>query len=89
MHQANLEACPTEEILLIGDPDKVYGEQWYFTYTAEAFETQLKLQKAGEEEDRARLEAEAEVREAFGRVIVYASSIAHPYMYMDWKSVRN
>lgn len=47
--------------MLIGDPNKVYGEQWYFTYTAEAFESQLALQKAGEVEEQARLEAEAEV----------------------------
>lgn len=60
--QADLEACPTEEILLIGDPNKVYGEQWYFTYTAEAFESQLNLQRAGEAEEKARLEAEAEVK---------------------------
>lgn len=59
--QADLESCPTEEVLLIGDPNKVYGEQWYFTYTAEAFESQLVLQKAGEVEEQARLEAEAEV----------------------------
>lgn len=39
----------------------MYGEQWYFTYTAEAFESQLVLQKAGEAEEQARLEAEAEV----------------------------
>lgn len=40
----------------------MYGEQWYFTFTAEAFETHLKLQTAGAEEEKARLEAEAEVR---------------------------
>lgn len=40
----------------------MYGEQWYFTYTAEAFESQLVLQKAGEVEEQARLEAEAEVK---------------------------
>lgn len=61
-YQVDLEACPTEEILLIGDPKKVYGEQWYFTFTSEAFETQLKMQTAGAEEEKARLEAEAEVR---------------------------
>lgn len=59
--QADLEACPTEEILIVADPNKVYGEQWYFTFTAEAFETQLKLQTAGAEEEKARQEAEAEV----------------------------
>lgn len=48
--------------MLVADPNKVYGEQWYFTFTAEAFETQLKLQTAEAEAERARLEAEAEVR---------------------------
>lgn len=67
--QADLEACPTEEILIVADPEKVYGEQWYFTFTAEAFETQLKLQTAGAEEEKARKEAEAEVgaSESFDR----------------------
>ena len=45
----------------MADPNKVYGEQWYFTFTAEAFETQLKLQTAEAEEEKARQEAEAEV----------------------------
>lgn len=61
-YKADLEACPTEEILLVGDPDKVHGEQWFFTYTAEAFEAQLTVLQAGEKEEQARLEAEAEVR---------------------------
>lgn len=43
----------------------MYGERWFFTYTAEAFEEQLKQQRAREEEERERLEAEAEVRMGF------------------------
>lgn len=60
-HQADLAACPTEEILLVADPGKVYGEQWYFTYTAAALEAQMNLRRAGEEEEKARLAADAEV----------------------------
>lgn len=59
--QADLEGCPTEEILLVRDPDKVYGEMWFFTFTQEAFDSQVSLAKAGEEEEKARLAAENEV----------------------------
>lgn len=48
--------------MLVRDPDKVYGEQFFFTYTAEAFEAQIVDVKAGEEADKARLAAEEEVR---------------------------
>ncbi len=61
----------------MADPNKVYGEQWYFTFTAEAFETQLKLQTAEAEEEKARKEAEAEVR---AWVIIEVRS---HYEYMD------
>ena len=40
----------------------MYGEQWFFTFTAEAFEEQMKKQGDAEDEERARLEREAEVR---------------------------
>lgn len=43
----------------------MYGERWFFTYTAEAFEEHLKKQRDREEEEKARLEAEAEVRIRF------------------------
>ncbi|CAM9322283.1 unnamed protein product, partial [Laminaria digitata] len=85
--KADLESCPTEEILLIGDPNKVYGEQWYFTYTAEAFESQLVLQKAGEVEEQARLEAEAEAarlaEEEANRKPVYEDK---PFIARGWGS---
>lgn len=62
--QTDLEGCPIEEILLVRDLEKKYGEQCFFTYTAEAFETQMALLKAEEEAEKARLAEEAEVREA-------------------------
>ncbi|CAB1102561.1 unnamed protein product [Ectocarpus sp. CCAP 1310/34] len=85
--KADLEACPTEQILLVADPNKMYGEQWYFTFTAEAFETQLKLQTAEAEAEKARLEAEAEAarlaEEEANRKPVYEDK---PIIAKGWKS---
>lgn len=60
--KADLEACQLEEILLVRDPDKVYGEHFFFTCTAEALETQMAVIAAGEEKEKARLAAEEEVK---------------------------
>lgn len=51
-----------DDILLVADPQKKYGEQWYFTFTNDAFQREMERIKVGEEEARNRLEAEAEVR---------------------------